>query len=69
MDFLESEEFKKFSIQGKYCYEKPYYNINGDDDYQTNYLLAEEYFNNVVASSKQLFIMENTTHGLLESKS
>ena len=61
--------FKKFSIQGKYNYEVPYININGSDDYQTNYMLAEEYYDNVVAPSKQLYIMEDTTHGLLESKS
>lgn len=69
LDFFTSDEFKKFSIQGKYYYEVPYININGSDDYQTNYMLAEEYFNNVVAPSKQLYIMEDTTHGLLESKS
>ena len=67
--FFTSDEFKKFSIQGKYYYGVPYYNINGDNDYQTNYILAEEYFNNVIAPSKQLYIMEDTTHGLLESKS
>ena len=69
LDFVTSDEFKKFSIQGKYNYEVPYININGSDDYQTNYMLAEEYYNNVVAPSKQLYIMEDTTHGLLESKS
>ena len=69
LEFFSSNEFKKFSIQGKYNYEVPYININGSDDYQTNYILAEEYYNNVVAPCKQLYIMEDTTHGLLESKS
>lgn len=69
LDFFISDEFKKFSIQGKNNYEVPYININGSDDYQTNYILAEEYYNNVVAPSKQLYVMEDTTHGLLESKS
>lgn len=69
LDFFTSDEFKKFSIQGKYNYKVPYININGSDDYQTNYMLAEEYYNNVVAPSKRLYIMEDTTHGLLESKS
>lgn len=69
LEFFSSDEFKKFSIQGKYIYEVPYININGSDDYQTNYILAEEYYNNVVAPCKQLYIMEDTTHGLLESKS
>lgn len=69
LTFFVSEEFQKFSIQGKFDYEVPYYNINGDDDYQTNYILAEGYFENVNAPYKKLFIMEGTTHGLLESKS
>ena len=43
--------------------------INGDRDYQTNYMLAQEYFEEVTAPGKGLYIMENTTHGLLESKS
>ena len=30
---------------------------------------AERYYNNVVAPWKQLYVMEDTTHGLLESKS
>lgn len=67
--FFSSDEFKKFSIQGKYNYGVPYININGSDDYQANCKLAEEYFNNVVAPSKQLHVMEDTTHGLLVSKS
>lgn len=67
--FFCSDEFKSFSIQGKYDYEMPYYNINGDMDYQTNYILAQEYFDRVNAPYKQMFIMEDTTHGLLESKS
>lgn len=69
LDFFISDEFQKFSIQGKFDYDMPYYNINGDDDYQTNYILAGEYFENVKAPYKQLFIMKDTTHGLLESKS
>lgn len=38
-------------------------------DYQTNYKLAQEYFEEVSAPYKQMFIMENMTHGLLESDS
>lgn len=67
--FYTSEEFQSFSIQGKYDYEMSYYNINGDNDYQTNYILAQEYFDKVNAPYKQMFIMKDTTHGLLESKS
>lgn len=47
----------------------PYYNINGDKDYQTNYKLAAEYFDQINAPYKEMFMMKDTTHGLLESKS
>ena len=69
LEFYKSDEFQSFSLLGKYNYEVPYYNINGDMDYQANYILAQEYFDGVRATYKQMFIMENTTHGLLESKS
>lgn len=68
-DFFASEEFFDFSLKGKTEYEVPYYNINGDKDYQTNYKLAQEYFKQVNAPYKQMFIMGNMTHGLLESDS
>ena len=69
MNFLLSDEFDKFSLIGRTGYDVPYYNINGDRDYQTNYILAQEYFEEVTAPEKGLYIMEDTTHGLLESKS
>ena len=69
MDFIMSDEFDKFSLTDRTEYEVPYYNINGDRDYQTNYKLAQEYFDEISAPYKKLYIMENTTHGLLESKS
>lgn len=65
----EEEEFQDFSLKGRLEYAVPYYNINGNMDYQTNYKLAQEYFDSVEAPYKEMFIMENTTHGLLESKS
>lgn len=68
-EFLRSEEFSRFSLLGRTDYQVPYYNINGDKDYQTNYLLAQEYFEMVNAPRKKMYLMENTTHGLLESKS
>lgn len=68
-DFFASEEFTFFSLSGRTDYEVPFYNINGDRDYQTNYQLAQEYFEEVNAPYKQLFMMENMTHGLLESDS
>lgn len=69
INFLLSDEFDRFSLIGRTEYEVPYYNINGDRDYQTNYILAQEYFEEITAPDKALYIMKNTTHGLLESKS
>ncbi len=69
MDFILSDEFSKFSLLGKTEYAVPYYNINGDRDYQTNYVLAQEYFDEVKAPYKEMFIMAGSTHGLLESRS
>ena len=69
LDFFLSDEFKSFSLLGRYDYRIPFYNVNGDEDYQANYLLAGDYFDKVNAPSKELIIMEHTTHGLLESKS
>ena len=69
MDFFKSDEMRAFSLKNRYDYEVPYFNINGDKDYQTNFNLAHEYFDEVNAPYKQIFIMKDTTHGLLESKS
>lgn len=69
LDFFLSDEFSAFSLKDRTEYQMPFYNINGDRDYQTNYKLAQEYFDEVNAPYKQLFIMENMTHGLLESDS
>lgn len=69
LEFFNSDELRAFSLKNRYDYEIPYYNINGDKDYQTNYKLAQEYFDNLNAPYKEMFIMEDTTHGLLESKS
>jgi hypothetical protein len=67
--FLSSDEFKRFWLTDRKEYQIPYYNINGDKDYQTNYILAQEYFDTVKAPYKKMYIMKDTTHGLLESKS
>ena len=69
LEFLGSKEFEKFSLLSKTDYKVPFYNINGDRDYQTNFNLAQKYFDEIDAPYKQMFIMKNTTHGLLESKS
>ena len=69
MSFFLSDGFLDMSLLGRYDYAVPYYNINGDIDYQTNYSLACEYFEKVNAPGKQMFVMKDATHGLLESRS
>lgn len=69
LDFFASEEFALFSLNDRVDYQVPFYNINGDKDYQTNYKLVQEYFEEVNAPYKQMFLMENMAHGLLESDS
>ena len=69
MDFVGSEGFKGMSLLGRYKYAMPFYNIDGDMDYQTNFELACEYFSQVQAPEKRLFVLKNATHGLLESRS
>ena len=69
LEFFNSDELRAFSLKGRLDYEVPYFNINGDKDYQTNFNLAQEYFDEIKAPYKQMIIMKDTTHGLLESKS
>ena len=67
--FLKSDGFRNMSLLGRYDYVVPFYNIDGDMDYQTNFELACEYFSKVSAPEKELLAMKNATHGLLESRS
>lgn len=69
LDFFRSNEYKAFSLENKYSYDVPYIIIIGDMDYQVNYKLAEEYYNKIKAPQKDLYIMKNTSHGLMVSKS
>ncbi len=69
MDFILSEEFLKFDLSARLRYEVPYFTINGDRDYQTNYLLAQAYYEKLSAPQKGSWLMEDTTHGLLETRS
>ena len=69
LDFFRTDEFKSFSLTGKYEYRVPYININGDMDYQVNYKLSADYFDKVEAPEKDLYIMKDTTHALMISKS
>ena len=50
-------------------YKVPYYNINGDKDYQANFELAQDYFDSVKAPRKKMYMMKNMAHGLLEVRS
>ena len=65
MKFIKSQEFADFSLKDRYDYNIKYYNINGDKDYQTNYMLAKDYFSKVKSPYKKLYMMENMPHGLL----
>jgi len=56
-----SDGFKEMSLLGRYDYAMPCFNINGDLDYQTCYPLACEYFEQVNAPKKQLFVMKDAT--------
>lgn len=67
--FVRSDGFVEMSLLGRYDYAMPYYNIDGDMDYQTNFELACEYFSKVNAPEKELLVMKYATHGLLESRS
>ena len=67
--FWSSAEINKFSLKDKLEYEIPYYNINGDRDYQANHIQAQEYFDKLKVPVKRIFIMKGETHGLLEAHS
>jgi len=69
MDFLSSPEFDNFSLLNRTEFPIPYYNINGDHDYQTNYIQAQDYFNIVKTPRKKLYMMKDMNHGLLEVRS
>ena len=69
MPLAAAKGLKEMSLLGRYDYAMPYYNINGDMDYQTNFEIACEYFEQVNAPRKQMFVMKDATHGLLESRS
>lgn len=69
LEFFRSDAFESFSIKDKFVYSVPYININGDMDFQANYQLAQNYYEGVIAPAKDMIIMKNTSHGLLESKS
>ena len=65
---LVTDEIRRFSLLGRTRYEVPYCNINGSRDYQTSHLVAAEYFREVEAPRKEMYMMEGVTHGLLETR-
>ena len=67
-NFTESPEFDKFSLIGRQDYKVPYYNINGDKDYQTNFMLAKDYFDGVNAPRKKFYLMKDMTHMLQDAR-
>lgn len=66
--FFESEEFQHFSLRGISTFEMPYYNINGEKDYTVNFELAQEYYDTVEAPRKKIYMLSDTRHGLLLTK-
>lgn len=60
--FITSGECDKFSLVGRTDYGVPYYNINGGCDYQVSFEVAQEYFDEVNAPRKKLYLMEDTRH-------
>lgn len=46
----------------------PYYNINGEKDYTVNFELAQEYYDTVEAPRKKIYMLSDTRHGLLLTK-
>ncbi|SFV01496.1 alpha/beta fold hydrolase [Butyrivibrio sp. INlla21] len=68
-DWDATEEFKGLSILDETEYKVPYYNINGDMDYQANFELAQDYFDSVKAPRKKMYYMKNMAHGLMEVRS
>jgi len=68
-DFISSPKFDKFSLLNRTEYQIPYYNINGDHDYQANINLAENYFNIIKAPRKKFYKMNDMNHGLLSVRS
>jgi len=68
-DFISSTEFDKFSLLNRTEYQIPYYNINGDHDYQANTFIAKEYYDIVKAPRKKLYLMKDMNHGLLAVRS
>ena len=58
--------FHDFSLDGRTEYQVPYYNINGGCDYQVSFELAQEYFDRISAPRKQLYLIEDTRHLVMD---
>lgn len=62
VDFYEAGELEKFSVIDDTDYQMPYFAIIGENDYQADHTLAEDYYQNVNAPLKRLYIYEGGTH-------
>lgn len=67
LDFINSDDFNKYTILDQIEYKIPIYFICGDKDYQTNVNIAKEYYDSIKAPAKQFYMIENCTHGLMET--
>lgn len=63
MRFVKGDEFLGFRLEDFTTeYRIPYYNISGDNDWQTPYVLAKEYFDKVQAPFKKWYSLDNCGH-------
>jgi pimeloyl-ACP methyl ester carboxylesterase len=58
MEFLLAFDLKSESAE----YKVPMYYILGENDWQTPYVLAKEYFNRITAPNKDIYIIPNAGH-------
>jgi len=57
-----AKHFNTATLWDETTYQIPYYTIQGDNDYITNYNSAKEYFDKVYAPDKKFYIMKNMGH-------
>jgi len=58
MEFLETYDLKSGSAE----YQVPVYYILGGNDWQAPFVIAKEYFNQIIAPDKKLFILPGAGH-------
>ena len=61
--FAKGEQFLQYRLEDHTTeYRIPYYNINGDNDWQTPYVLSKAYFDKVDAPLKKWFTLDHCGH-------